>query len=55
MKDLALVEEIRKEVRQYVEGIRRAKDLVSQRALEDSFVIWVFTQIRKARKRESAK
>ncbi len=55
MEDVKLVEEIRKAVRHYAGGVRRAKNLTSQRALEDSHVTWIFSQIRKARMREPGK
>lgn len=55
MEDVKLIEEIREAVRHYAEGVRKTKDLTSQRALEDSHVTWIFTRIRKARIREAGK
>ena len=54
-KDVELVSEIRKAVRRYAEGIRRAEDMGSQLIFEDALVEWVFVQVRKAGKRESGK
>ncbi len=48
-KDVYLVEEVRKAVRRYKKGIRRAKNPASRRVLEDRLVTWIFTQIRKER------
>ncbi len=50
VEDVKLVEDIRKTVRFYMERIRRAKNFDSQRGIEDAFVTWIFSQIRKARK-----
>lgn len=46
-KDVELVERIRKAVRRYGEGIRRAPDTGTQMVYEDGIVTWVFAQVRK--------
>ena len=46
-EDVELVGEIRKAVRRYAEGIRRAEDMGSQLVYEDALVEWVFVQVRK--------
>lgn len=48
-EDLELVDEIRKAVRRYAEGIRGAEEMGSQLTYEDNLVEWVFIQVRKAR------
>lgn len=48
-EDVELVEETRKAVRRYAEGIRRAKDMGSQLVYEDALVEWIFVQVRKTR------
>ena len=48
-EDVEMVTEIRKAVRRYAEGIRRAEDMGSQLIYEDALVEWVFIQVRKAR------
>lgn len=50
MADQELLNEIRKAVRRYAEGIRKAEDIGSQLAYEDGLVNWVYGRIANASK-----